>query len=147
MTTVPVMLTEKVHRIREEMQAARRPDAVGSASRHTLVVTQEVLPGVRLVLSQVGDIALVFTLWESIDDVVQLCNDAAVPANSLLLAIDDEQLLAVQSSGRPLAMQMLSPSESQPGLRYILLHYRNRRQIRRLLHRLVLPSGPATAAA
>jgi hypothetical protein len=140
------MLTDKVHRIRVEVEAARLETAPGP-SRQGLIVTSEVVPGVRLVLSKVGGLSLAFSLWQSLDDIVELSNDAALPASSLLLAIDEDQLRSATAAGRTLAVDLLSASRSHPELRFAVMHYGGRREIRRVLHRLVLPPMPSTAAA
>lgn len=131
----------KVHRVREEAEAARV-----SGGRH-FCLTSEVAPGVRLALIEIEGVPLAFSLWESPDDVVRLCNDTGVPPTSALLAIDDDQVRAAAAAGQSIDVARLSPSQSAPGTHYALLHYAGRRQIHRLLHRLVSPMRSTTAAA
>ena len=77
---VPAELGEKVRRVLRAAEVAR------GADRRHFDFTGEVEAGVRLVLSEAGDVPLAFSLWSRPQDIAALCADASVPATAALLA-------------------------------------------------------------
>ena len=138
---VPVKFQDKLRLVQRAVDVARGQD------RRHFSFTDEVAPGVSLVLGEVGGVPLAFSLWRSPTDIVELCGDAAYPATSALLAIDREQAHEVADGGVLVDLAQLTRSESNPGLYYALFDYASRRQLEEVLGGLVpaLPS-PGRAA-
>jgi len=127
----PVTFGEKYDRVQKAVAAAR------SADRRHFDFTGEVEPGVRLVLSEAGGTPLAFSLWSYPQDITELCSDASVPATAALLAIDGQQARAATAAGLTVDLAQFTRSQSRPDVYYTLFDYASRRQIHKVLHRLV----------
>jgi hypothetical protein len=138
---VPSDLGEKYRRVRRAVGAAR------SADRRHFDFTGEVEPGVRLVLSEVGDTPLAFSLWTYPQDIAGMCGDASVPATAALLAIDGDQARAATAAGLTVDLAQFTRSQSEPDVFYALFDYASRRQIHTVLHGLVPALEPHAVAA
>lgn len=138
MHPVPAGLTPKLVRVSSTAGTVALP------ASERLILTPEVAPGVRLVVTRTQGVGLVFSLWTQRDDVVALCSDARVPPGTALLAVDDGQLQAAAAAGLAVDLGSLAPCRHVPGLRYALVHYPGARPIRRAVQR-VLPSSAAAA--
>lgn len=134
-------LAAKLQYVQKEAEAAR------ASFSQRFILTPEIAPGVRLVLTETGGVPLALSLWDALDDVVALCNDAAVPAMTALLAIGDDQVHAAAMAGQRIDLGRLARSQRAPETNYALLHYASRREIRRVVNRVVSPVRPSTAAA
>jgi len=128
---VPITFGEKYHRVQKAVAAAT------SADRRHFDFTGEVEPGVRLVLSEAGGTPLAFSLWSYPQDITELCSDASVPATAALLAIDGQQARAATAAGLTVDLAQFTRSQSRPDVYYTLFDYASRRQIHKVLHRLV----------
>ena len=122
---------DKIHAVRLAVDVAR------GETRHHFDFSGEVAPGVRLVLSEVGGLPLVFSLWQRPADIAEICSDAAVPATDALLAIDADQARAATAAGHTVDLAQLTRSESFPGVYYALFDHASPRQLHSALHRLV----------
>ena len=138
---VPITLADKVRLVQRAVEMAR-----GDERRH-FDFTREVAPGVRLVLSEVDDLPLAFSLWSYPQDIAELCGDGAYPATAALLAIDGAQAREAISAGHLVDLAQLTSSESNPGLYYALFDHASPRQVHAVLHRLVPALASHTAAA
>ena len=138
---VPTTFSEKIARVRSVIDVAR-----GSDRRH-FDFTGEVEPGVRLVLSEVGDTPLAFSLWTYPQDIAEICSDASVPATAALLAIDGEQARVATAAGHTVDLAQFTRSQSRPDTYYALFDHVSPRQIHTVLHRLVPALEPHPAAA
>jgi hypothetical protein len=127
----PFAFGEKYRRVQKAVQAAR------GADRSHFDFTDEVAPGVRLVLSEAGGTALAFSLWSSPQDIAELCSDASVPATAALLAVDAEQARDARVAGLAIDLSQFSRSQSRPDVYYALFDYASPRRIHTVLHRLV----------
>ena len=137
----PTEFSEKVRRVSKAVAAAR-----GEHRRH-FDFTGEVAPGVRLVLSEAGDIPLAFTLWTRQEDIAALCGDGAVPAAAALLAIDGLQARAATHAGFTVDLGQLKRSQPYPDTYYALLDRSSERHVHAVLHGLVpaLKAHPVAA--
>lgn len=138
---VPVDLSDKLRLVARAVEAARGED------RRHFDFAREIAPGVRLVLTEVGGLPLVFSVWTQPQDIAELCGDAAYPATAALLAVDGEQARAATAAGHVVDLAQFTRSESQPGLYYALFDYLSQRQLHAVLHRLVPSLAPHAAAA
>jgi hypothetical protein len=138
---LPTTFNEKLRRVRAAVDLAR-----GAERRH-FDFSREVEPGVRLVLSEVGGLPLVFSLWTLPQDIAEICSDASVPATAALLAIDGDQARAATAAGHTVDLGQFSRSQSNPDLYYTLLDHVSERQVHALLHRLVPGLQPHPVAA
>ncbi|MEE4274593.1 MAG: hypothetical protein V2J16_01805 [Thermoleophilia bacterium] len=133
---VPVKFQDKLHLVQRAVDVAR-----GQERRH-FDFSDEVAPGVSLVLSEAGGVSIALSLWSSPTDIAELCGDAAYPATSALLAIDREQAHELADAGVLVDLAQMTRSESTPGLYYALFDHASSRQLHDVLHRLIpaLPS-------
>jgi hypothetical protein len=138
---VPTTFSEKIHRVQAAVRVAR------GADRRHFDFTREVEPGVRLILSEVGDIPLAFSLWSLPQDIAEICSDASVPATAALLSIDGEQARAAIAAGHTVDLAQFTRSQSRPDVYYALFDHASRRQIHAVLHRLVPALEPHSVAA
>jgi hypothetical protein len=129
--TIPSRFVEKLRRVQAEVDSARVAD-----HRH-FGLTGEVVPGVRLVVTNVEGTPLVFTLWAYPQDISEICSDASVPATAALLAVDGSQARAATSAGHTVDLAQFTRSQSNPSLYYALFDYVSHRQVHSVLHRLV----------
>jgi hypothetical protein len=136
----PASFDEKARLVATAVAAAR-----GSKRLH-FDFTGEVAPGVRLVLSEAGDVPLAFSLWTRPEDIAEMCADAAVPVASALLAIDGAQARAATDAGHTVDLAQFTRSQARPDTYYVLLDQTGERRIHALLHGLV-PALPAHAIA
>jgi len=113
----------------------------------SFALTGEVANKVRLVLSEANGESVVFTLWTSPTDIVELCGDGAYPASPALLSIDKEQARDLERRGVVVDLSQLVRSEAQPGTYYVLLDYPSREQIQHLLRHLVTTQNSSMVAA
>ncbi|NLE22896.1 MAG: hypothetical protein GX624_08975 [Actinobacteria bacterium] len=137
----PAAFGEKYREVMEAVSAAR-----GAERRH-FQLTSDVATGVRLVLSEAGDVPMVFSLWALPQDVAELCGDASVPAAAALLAIDEEQARELRAAGVSLDLSQFSRSQSRPDVYYTLFDRASPSRIHTALHRLVPSLEPHTAVA
>lgn len=137
----PVTFDEKYRRVQKAVAVAR------SADRRHFDFGGEVELGVTLVLSEVGDKPLAFSLWTLPQDVAELCGDAAVPAAGGALAIDAEQARAAAEAGVAVDLGQFQRSQSHPDVYYTLFEHPSRRQVHGALHRLVPALEPHAVAA
>ena len=137
----PLQFLDKLHHVQKAVLTARGKD------RRHFDFTREVAPGVRLVISELDGLPIVFTLWSRVPDIVEICGDGAFPAAQGLLAIDREQAHEVLSRGVLIDLSQLRRSDSVPGLSYTLFDRISATQIHRVLHRVVPALAPHSAAA
>jgi hypothetical protein len=137
----PFAFGEKYRRVQTAVQTAR------GADRRHFDFRGEVEPGVRLVLSEAGGIALAFSLWSYPQDIAELCSDASVPATAALLAVDAEQARGARAAGVAIDLTQFSRSQARPDVYYALLDYASPRRIHTVLHRLVPGLKPDAIAA
>ncbi len=128
---IPVNFQDKLRLVQRAVRVAR-----GQERRH-FDFSDEVAPGVSLVLGEAGGAPIVLSLWSYPTDIVELCGDAAYPATSALLAIDREQAHEVADAGVLVDLAQFTRSESNPGLYYALIDHASRRQLEDVLRRLV----------
>lgn len=128
---VPSDFAEKARELRAEVELAR------AGARRAFAIGLEVLPGVRLLTTQLRGIPIVFSLWAWDRDIAEICGDAAYPATAALLAIDGEQLTRLQSQGLVLDRSFLTRSESQVGLWYVLLDHVSPERLELVVSRLL----------
>jgi hypothetical protein len=133
---VPVKFQDKLRLVQRAVDVAR-----GQERRH-FDFSDEVAPGVSLVLSEAGGVPIALSLWSSATDIAELCGDAAYPATSALLAIDREQAHELADAGVLVDLAQMTRSESTPGLYYALFDHASPRRLHEVLHRLIpaLPS-------
>jgi len=133
---VPVRFQDKLRLVQRAVDVAR-----GQERRH-FDFSDEVAPGVRLVLSQAGGVPIALSLWSLAADIAELCGDAAYPATSALLAIDREQARELADAGVLVDLAQLTRSESTPGVYYALFDHASPHRLHEVLHRLIpaLPS-------
>ncbi len=133
---VPVKFQDKLRLVQRAVDVAR-----GQERRH-FDFSDEVAPGVSLVLSEAGGVPIALSLWSSATDVAELCGDAAYPATSALLAIDREQAHELADAGVLVDLAQLTRSESTPGIYYALFDHASPRRLHEVLHGLIpaLPS-------
>lgn len=136
----PVNFGEKYRRVQTAVAAAQ------GADRRHFDFSGEVESGVRLVLTEVGDRPLAFSLWTLPQDIAEICGDAAVPATDGLLAIDGEQARSATAAGLTVDLSQFTRSQSRPDVYYTLFDHASRRRIHSALHRLV-PALESHAAA
>ena len=137
---VPAKFLDKVHLVNKAYELARREE------RLSFALTSEVAPGVRFVLSRTNGETVVFTLWTSPADIVELCGDSAYPASAALLSIEKEQARDLDRRGIAVDLSQLVRSEAHPGTYYVLLDYASREQIQNALCRLVTTQQASVAA-
>ena len=128
---VPVKFLDKLREAQVVLDVAAT-----DAGRH-YDFGREVLPGVRVIRSEVRGRPVVFSLWTNERDVAEICGDAAVPATAALLAIDGEQARAAKAAGLSVDLAQFTRSDSTPGLYYALFDFASPRQVHKVLHRLV----------
>lgn len=138
---LPTDFAEKLRRVSVAVDVAR-----GAHRRH-FDFSREVEPGVRLVLSEVGDLPLVFSLWTLPEDIAEICSDASVPATAALLAIDGGQAREAMAAGHTVDLGQFTRSQSNPDLYYTLFDHVSERQVHAVLHRLVPGLQPHPIAA
>jgi hypothetical protein len=138
---VPVRFQDKLRLVQRAVDVAR-----GQARRH-FDFSDEVAPGVRLVLSEAGGVPIALSLWSSATDIAELCGDAAYPATSALLAIDREQAHGLADAGVLVDLAQLTRSESTPGLYYALFDHASPRRLHEVLHGLIPALPPHDRAA
>jgi hypothetical protein len=128
---VPGKFLDKVHLVKEAVELARGED------RRFFEFTREVAPGVRLVLSEAKGVPVVFALWTSPTDIVELCGDGAYPASAALLSIEKEQARDLERQDVVVDLSQFVRSDAHPGTYYVLLDYLSHEQVERVLRRLV----------
>jgi len=128
---VPAELGEKVRRVLRAAEVAR------GADRRHFDFTGEVEAGVRLVLSEAGDVPLAFSLWSRPQDIAALCADASVPATAALLATDAAQAREANAAGVAVDLAQFTRSQSHPDVYYVLFDYASPDRLHAVLHRLV----------
>ena len=138
---VPVKFQDKLRLVQRAVDVAR-----GQERRH-FDFSDEVAPGVSLVLSEAGGVPIALSLWSSATDIAELCGDAAYPATSALLAIDRQQAHELADAGVLVDLAQLTRSESTPGLYYALFDHASPRRLHEVLHVLIpaLPSHDRAA--
>jgi hypothetical protein len=127
----PASFDEKIRRVAVAVSAARGDD------RRHFDFTRVVAPGVRLVLSEAGDLPLAFSLWTLPEDIAELCGDAAVPATQGLLAINGDQAREANEAGFTVDLTQLTRSQSRPDTYYVLLDRVTEQRVHTVVHRLV----------
>jgi len=127
----PTSFNDKVRLVSTAIEAARSDD------RRHFDFTAEVAPGVRLVLSEAGDIPLAFSLWTRQEDIAALCGDGAVPAAAALLAIDGDQARDATDAGFTVDLAQFKRSQPNPDVYYALLDRSSERHVHAVLHGLV----------
>lgn len=137
----PAAFGEKYRRVITAVAAAR------DADRRHLDFTEEVEPGVRLVLSEAGGTPLAFSLWSLPEDIAELCSDASVPATAALLALDEGQAREARSAGLAVDLSQFTRSQSRPDVYYTLFDRASPSRVHTALHRLVPALEPHAAAA
>jgi len=135
---VPAEFTEKVASVDAALASERQ------GPRRVFHMSEEVHPGVRLVVTQAADHPVVFSLWTDERDVAELCGDAAYPATAGLLAIDKPQVAELGRAGVVVDLASLVRSESVPGVYYTLLDHLSVEAVRGVVRRLV-PSSRGAA--
>jgi len=128
---------------------AGKIDAVGDAvktareqPRRSFQLSEEVQPGVRLVLTERGGTPVVFSLWSEERDIAELCGDGAYPATGALLAIDKPQAVdLLRGHGIAVDLDLMVRSETTPGIHYALLDHVSPRQLRDAVDKLVPPAA------
>ena len=138
---VPAKFLDKIHLVNHAYELAR------GEKRLSFALTSEVAPGVRFVLSKANDETVVFTLWTSPADIVELCGDSAYPASAALLSVDKDQARDLERRGIVVDLSQLVRSEAHPGMYYVLLDYASREQIQRVLRNLVTTRQSVVIAA
>lgn len=128
---VPLEFREKLRKVQIVLDVART-----EAGRH-YDYGREVMPGVRVVRAEAERRSLALALWTLPADVAEICGDAAVPATAALLAIDRGQAHELQRQGVFIDLSQFTRSDSTPGLYYVLFDFASRRQVHRVLHRIV----------
>jgi len=128
---VPLKFLDKLHDVQVVLGVAAT-----DAGRH-YDFGREVLPGVRVVRSEVRGRPVVFSLWTNERDVAEICGDAAFPATAALLAIDGGQVRELTRAGVFVDLSQFTRSDSTPGLYYALFDFVSPRQVHKVLHRLV----------
>jgi hypothetical protein len=129
---VPTDFTEKIEAVHVAVTAALRQP------RRSFHVTEEVAPGVRLVVSEKDGTPVVFSLWAEARDVAEICGDAAYPATGGLLAIDKEQAAdLLRDTAVVVDLGTMVRSETIPGIHYALLDRVSEQQLRLAVDRLV----------
>jgi hypothetical protein len=128
---VPIKFQDKLRLVQAAVEVARGQD------RRHFDFGEEVVTGVRLVLSEVGGTPIALSLWSAPTDIAELCGDGAYPATAALLAIDREQAHALAEAGILIDLAQFTRSESNPGVYYALFDYASRRQLHSVLHRLI----------
>ncbi len=131
----PAGFGEKYREVMKAVSAAR------GGERHHFQLTPDVALGVRLVLSEAGDVPMVFSLWTLPQDVAELCSDASVPAAAALLAVDEEQARDLRGAGVSLDLSQFRRSQSRPDVYYTLFDHASPSRIHTVLHRLVPSLG------
>ena len=91
----------------------------------------------RTVMSEARGLPIVFSLWTFAADVAELCGDAAVPATTGLLAIDDAQVRRLKENGVFIDLTQFTRSDSTPGVYYALFDHLSPAKVHDVLHRLV----------
>lgn len=137
---VPTTFQEKLHIVAEAVRRAR-----GKERRH-FSFTEEVAPGVRVVLSEAKERPIAMSLWTRPTDIAELCGDGAYPATAAALAIDREQAEELRRGGVLVDLAQFTRSESNPGVYYALFDHVSQRQVHSVLHRLVPTLPPHDAA-
>ena len=127
----PTYFNDKVRLVSTAVEAAR-----GAERRH-FDFTGEIAPGVRLVLSEAGDVPLALSLWTRQEDIAALCGDASVPAAAALLAIDGDQARAATAAGFTVDLGQFKRSQPNPDVYYALLDRFSERHVHTVLHGLV----------
>ncbi len=121
--------------------------AASCADRRHYDFSNEVAPGVRLVLSGTSRCPLAFSLWTRPEDIAEICADAAVPVASALLAIDGAQARAAADAGCLIDLDQCTSSQAVPGLYYVLLGQTGVRRIGDVLRRVVPGASTGVLAA
>jgi len=138
---VPARLVDKVRLVQAAVGIAR-----GDERRH-FDLTSEIAPGVRLIMSELGGLPLVLSLWSLPQDIAGVCGDASYPATAALLAVDAAQARELITAGHLVDLAQFTASAAVPGLYYALLDHASPRQIHAVLHRLVPALETHTVAA
>ncbi len=138
---VPERLADKVRLVQAAVGIA------GSDDRRHFDLSSEIAPGVRLIMSEVGGLPLVLSLWSLPQDIAGLCGDASYPATAALLAVDAGQARDLITAGHLVDLAQFTASGAVPGVYYALLDQASPRQIHAVLHRLVPALATHTAAA
>ena len=129
---VPTEFAEKIQAVRAATDAAR------AQPRRAFHITEEVQPGVRVVVTEKYGTPVVFSLWAESRDVAEICGDAAYPATGGLLAIDKAQAADLLRGAAILVdLDTMVRSETIPGLHYALLDRVSVQQLRLAVDRLV----------
>jgi hypothetical protein len=133
---VPTEFAEKIEAVRAAVTEARhRP-------RRAFEVTEEIVPGVRLVMTEQDGTPVVFSLWAEPRDVAEICGDAAYPATGGLLAMEKEQAAELlRETAVVVDLGTMVRSETIPGVHYALLDRVSDQQLRLAVERLV-PARP-----
>jgi hypothetical protein len=137
---IPTRFQDKLRLVTTAIALARGED------RRHFDFTEEMAPGVRIILSEVEGTPLAFSLWTMPADVAELCGDGAYPAAAAALVIDKGQAQDALAHGVLVDLSQFVRSESNPGAYYVLLDYLSPEQVHRVLHRVV-PALPAHQAA
>jgi hypothetical protein len=128
---IPIRFQDKLRLVQTAVDVARGQD------RRHFTFSDEVAPGVRLLLSEVAGVPMALSLWTVPTDIAELCGDGAFPATAALLAIDRGQAHQLSDAGVLVDLAQFTRSESNPGLYYALFDYASQRQLHSVLHRLV----------
>jgi hypothetical protein len=128
---IPARFTEKLREVQEKVDEALAgaPDHFGYGL--------EVLPGVRVVKTEIGGRPVALSLWTLPVDIVALVGDGAYPATAALLAVDAAQARALRRAGVFVDLAQFTRSDACPGTYYALLDYLSARQVHSVLHRLL----------
>ena len=137
----PASFGDKNRLVATAVSAARGED------RRHFDFSREVAPGVRLVLSEAGDVPLAFSLWTRQEDIAELCGDGAMPATEALLAIDGEQAREANTAGFTVDLTQLTRSQTRPDTYYVLFDRVTEQRVHTVVHRLVpaLQAHPTAA--
>jgi hypothetical protein len=129
---VPTDFSGKVRAVRQTMAAMREQPC------QPFKVTEEVQPGVRLVVTARAETPVVFSLWSEPRDVAEICGDAAYPAAGGLLAIDKVQADdLLRAAGLILDLDSMVRSETLPGIHYVLIDRISNKQLRLVVEKLL----------
>jgi hypothetical protein len=133
---VPNDFAGKIDAVGDAVKTARRQ------SRRAFTVTEEVQPGVRLVLTERAGTPVVFSLWSEARDIAELCGDGAYPATGALLAIDKPQTAdLLRGHGIVVDLDLMVRSETNPGIHYALLDRVSPQRLRDAVQKLVPPGA------
>lgn len=128
---LPTKFLDKLREVQVVLDVART-----ETGRH-FDYGREMLPGVRVVRLEVHGRPVALSLWSHAIDIVEICGDAAYPATGALLAIDADHARELRQQGVFVDLAQFTRSDSVPGIYYALFDLAGRRQLHRVLHKLV----------